>query len=102
MQMIELSDAQWCVLDLLMRARERGVGELHRLELTNSQEIPAGLAVKLVFAALTIPDCVVSWTGEHTFAITPQGIDMFRQRFGDPSPMADAIVGLPDPARTKS
>jgi hypothetical protein len=36
-----LSDEQWCVLDLLMRARQKGVQRLSRAEVLHSETMPA-------------------------------------------------------------
>lgn len=61
MQTRNLSDEQWCVLDLLMRARQKGVRRLNRQEALNSSQIPQGAAVKLTWAALTMPKDLMIW-----------------------------------------
>lgn len=93
-----LSDAQWCVLDLLMRARQKGVHRLNRMEIL-SAGLPTEAAVKLTFAALTVPSDLVKWVGAHDFAITEEGISLYRLRFGaraKPTAMADQVIALPD------
>lgn len=97
-----LSDEQWCVLDLLMRAKERGVERLNRKELLSNAALPDGAKLKLTWAALTIDKDLVVWRGEHDFAITDAGISLYRLRFGQkvvPTRAADSIICLPDLTR---
>ena len=97
-----LSDAQWCVLDLLMRARQKGVHSLNRMELLSGTVLPIGASIKLAFAALTMPVGLVTWTGKHDFAITDEGVQVYDLRFGKgsqpatPSKIADEVIALPD------
>jgi hypothetical protein len=97
-----LNDAQWCVLDMLMRAREKGVHVLNRMELLSSPSIPQGAAMKLTFAALTIPGELVEWQGKHDFSITEAGVSLYNLRFGTgaspatPTDVADNVICLPD------
>jgi hypothetical protein len=93
----DLSDEQWCLLDLLHHASEKGSPVIHRSELLQSADIPQMAAVKLTWAALTMPDGLVQWTGKDTFKATERGLAAFRFRFGrKPSPVADAVICLPD------
>lgn len=92
----ELSDAQWLVLDLLVRAREAGVQRLSRQELLANESVPATLRIRLAFAALMMPSDVVRWIGEHEFEITDAGAEVFNQRYKRASRMADIIIYLPD------
>jgi hypothetical protein len=99
-----LSDAQWCVLDLLMRSREKGVHSLNRMEMLSSGILPTGAAMKLTWAALIMPPRLVKWTGKHDFAITDEGVSLYKLRFGngaDPKPteIADHVICLPDMTR---
>lgn len=100
----KLSDEQWCFLDLLMRARERGIAKLSRMEILNSPSIPQGAAIKLVWAALTIPKELVMMIGQHDFQITDAGVSLYRLRFGQkvtPTQIADHIICLPDLSVTR-
>lgn len=102
-QQHDLSDEQWLVLDLLMRARKKGVKTLNRLEVLNSPSLPQGAALKLTFAALTMPAELVQWIGQHDFSITGAGATIYNLRFGkgtkDPEPttIADSVIYLPGP-----
>jgi hypothetical protein len=91
-----LSDEQWCVLDLLMRAKQRGVNRINRHELLGSPSIPDMAKVKLVFAALTMPKEYVQMYGQHDFELTSAGEALHRSLFNKPTPMADSIIALPD------
>lgn len=98
-----LSDAQWCFLDLLMRARQKGIQKLNRLEVLHSPQLPQGAALKLVWAALTIPSDLVTMIGQHDFQITDAGASLYNLRFGKgvqpatPTQIADAVIYLPGP-----
>lgn len=93
-----LSDEQYLVLDLLMRARQKGVHSLNRMEMLHSS-LPQMAAVKLTWAALTMPKDLVTWTGQHDFSITEAGVQVYNLRFDTPKPtaMADAVIYLPGP-----
>lgn len=96
-----LSDAQWCVLDLLMRSRQKGVHALNRMEMLSSGILPTEAAMKLTWAALVMPSTLVRWTGKHDFAITEEGVSLYNLRFGNgsapvPTQIADAVICLPD------
>lgn len=96
----KLSDEQWCLLDLLMRAKQRGVNQLNRLELLHSRELPQHAALKLTMAALLMPSDLVTWHGKHDFAITDAGASLYALRFGQqakPTAVADAVICLPGP-----
>jgi hypothetical protein len=98
-----LSDAQWCVLDLLMRARQKGVDRLNRMEVLESS-LPTAAAMKLTWAALSMPVGLVTWIGKHDFAITEEGISVYELRFGSkavPSKAADVVICLPGPDHTQ-
>lgn len=99
----KLSDAQWCFLDMLMRAREKGVDRLNRLELMNTKSIPQEAALKLTFAALIMPSELVRMIGQHDFQITDEGVSLYNLRFGKgaapatPTQVADHVICLPGP-----
>lgn len=94
----ELSDVQWCVLDLLMRAREKGVNRLNRMELLKSSTLPDKVKMQLTFAALVMPKRLVEWFGEHDFRITDEGVQVYNLRFDNSAPtaIADDVILLPD------
>lgn len=99
---MNLSDEQWCVLDLLMRARQKGVDRLSRREVLASASLPQGVALKLTWAALTMPSELLTWYGQHDFAITDAGAQLYNLRFGngknpEPTRVADAVICLPGP-----
>lgn len=98
----DLSDEQWCVLDLLMRARQKGVHAINRREMLSSPQLPDGVKVKLTWAALTMPKELVTWTSPHNFAITDAGVQVYNLRFNTPKPteVADAVIYLPGPTAT--
>ncbi len=97
-----LTDEQWCFLDLLMRAREKGAHRLNRMEILHSPSLPQHAALKLTFAALTMPKEIVTMIGQHDFAITDAGVSLYNLRFGKgqkpakPSQIADHVICLPD------
>jgi hypothetical protein len=100
--MNDLTDVQWCVMDLLMRARQKGIHRLNRIELLHSKGIPQGASLKLTFAALTMPKEFVTWVGQHDFAITDAGVQFYNLRFGNgsnpqPTEVADSVIYLPGP-----
>lgn len=103
-----LSDAQWCFLDLLMRARAKGVDRLNRLELLNTKSIPQEAAMKLTFAALIMPNELVHMVGQHDFQITDEGVSLYNLRFGKgaqpatPTEIADHVIYLPGPADNRN
>jgi hypothetical protein len=99
--MNDLTDEQWCILDVLVRARKAGVSVVSRRELLESNALPAGVRVKLVMAALLMPGNLIEHVGSD-FAITPEGVDAYNLRFGhganpEPTEMADHIIYLPGP-----
>src|SRR5580700_156674 len=99
---MNLSDEQWCILDLLMRARQKGVHRLNRMEVLHNTALPQVASIKLVWAALTMPREVVTWFGQHDFEITEAGVRLFNLRFGNgsnpmPTKVADAVICLPGP-----
>lgn len=98
----DLSDEQWCVLDLLMRARKQGVKVLNRMEMLSTKALPDGVKMKLTWAALTMPKELVTWVGRHDFSITDAGAQVYNLRFNTPEPtqIADAVIYLPGPTAT--
>jgi hypothetical protein len=98
-----LTDEQWCFLDLLMRSRQKGISKINRLELLHSQSLPQHAALKLTFAALTIPSELVTMIGQHDFSITDDGVSLYNLRFGSaaktatPTNIADNVIYLPGP-----
>jgi len=98
--MADLTDAQWCVLDLLLRAKRRGVSQVNRHELLHTAAIPDAVKLQLVFAALTLASGdYVALRGQHDFEITPAGETLFNAKFGQPSNAADIVIALPDRSR---
>lgn len=98
----DLTDAQWCVLDLLLRAKRAGVAFVHRREILFASNLPQMAAMRLTWALLTMPGDLVLVRGEHEFQISPQGEATFEARFGRPTCIAEAVICLPDlsaPAR---
>jgi hypothetical protein len=95
----DLSDEQWCVLDLLMRARKKGIHALNRMEVLNSPQLPDGAKMKLTWAALTMPKALVTWISHHNFTITDEGAQVYNLRFNTPEPtmVADSVIYLPGP-----
>lgn len=106
--MTELSDAQWCFLDLLARAKSKGVTRVNRLELMNSPALPDMAKVGLVWAALTMPKEFVILHGQHDFELTDAGLRVFNAKFGKgeaaakPTAIADQIIMLPDRSREQT
>ena len=102
----QVTDEQWCVLDLLMRARRKGINRISRAELVSSTVLPTRAVLKLVWAALTMPDDLVTFT-HNDFAITPAGVALYEFRFGkkgmpaEPTRMADQVICLPGPEHYK-
>lgn len=99
---MDLSDEQWLVLDLLMRARQKGVYRLNRMEILHNKTLPHGASLKLTFAALTMPSELLTWHGQHDFSITDAGARLYNLRFGNgsnptPTKMADSVICLPGP-----
>lgn len=99
----KLSDEQWCVLDLLMRARQKGVHSLNRRELLFNATLPQRVSVRLTWALLTLPKDLVTCQNEHIFMITDAGVSLYNLRFGKgtknptPSTIADHVICLPGP-----
>jgi len=99
---MNLSDEQWLVLDLLMRARQKGAHRLNRLEVLHSPSLPQNASVRLVWAALTMPKEIMTWHGQHDFSITEAGAQLYNLRFGNgsnpvPTEIADSVICLPGP-----
>lgn len=99
----KLSDEQWCLMDLLMRSRAKGIHKLNRMELLNNNNLPQGVLLKLTWAALSMPETLVVWHNQHDFSITDAGISLFNLRFGKdarpaaPTQIADGVICLPGP-----
>ena len=92
-----LTDEQWCVLDLLMRSREKGI-PLNRLEMLNNTVFPQGMTVRLTWALLTMPETFVVWQDAHNVTLTDAGVEVYKMRFGKtPSTVADSVICLPGP-----
>lgn len=98
----KLTDEQWCLLDLLMRSRSKGVHRLNRHELLSSATLPQLAAIRLMWGALVMPAELIEWHSKHDFSITAAGVSLYNLRFGKagvpPTPMhvADAVICLPD------
>ena len=100
--MVELSDAQWCFLDILVRAKRRGITRVHRQEIMNSG-LPDAAKVQMIFGGLLIANGdLVAMHGAHEFEITERGLRAYNTRFGkgeaaaQPSHVADLVIALPD------
>lgn len=102
MNATELTEAQWCVLDLLVGSRQKGVMMVNRLEILNNRLLPDGIKLKLAFAALTMPKEFLTWHGEHDFSITPAGEAVFAMRYPGPSEAAERVICLPGPDQTRN
>lgn len=95
--MADLTNAQWCVLDLLLRAKRKGAPRVNRHELLQTRSIPDSVKLQLVFAALTLAGGeYVALHGQHDFEITMAGEMLFTEKFKQPSKVADAVIALPD------
>lgn len=98
--MIELSDIEWCLLDLLLRAKRKGVRRVNRLELLKTGALPDKVKLQLVYTAMVMSNGeYVALHGQHDFEITSKGEQIFLARFARPSPAADSIIALPDRSR---
>lgn len=99
MYQYDLSDEQWCLLDLLIRSKQKGIAVVNRQEILNSPSLPQVAAIRLVWAALTMPSDLVQMIGQHGFRVTDSGISLYNLRFGrkDASAIADAVICLPGP-----
>lgn len=99
----KLSDEQWCFLDLLMRARSKGIHKLNRMEILHSPQLPQAAALRLTMTALLMPGDLVTMIGQHDFAITEAGVSLYNLRFGKgsqpatPTEIADVVICLPGP-----
>lgn len=98
--MSETNEIQWLFLDLLMRARDKGVTRVNRHELLSSP-LPDGVKIKLVFQGLTMANGgLVRMHGPDDFEITEKGVEVFTKKFRKPTPVADAVIALPDQSST--
>jgi hypothetical protein len=99
-EMGDLNDVEWCVLDLLLRAKTMGVSRVNRLELLRTSAIPDGVKVKLAFTAILMSSGdLVKMHGTHDFEITEKGERVFLEKFAKPTTVADVIIALPDLSR---
>jgi len=96
--MENLTDIQWCALDLLMRSKQKGCPIVSRSELLHSSSVPEGVRIKIVWALLTMPDGLVTHRG-YDFEISDKGMRVFNAMFKKPSTMGDVIIALPDNSR---
>lgn len=99
--MNDLSDEQWILLDIFMRAREKGVHSIHRREILYSPGIPQSVAVKLTFNMLLMADKYIKCEDHEHFSIMQEGIDLYNIRFGHgknakPTEIANTVICLPD------
>lgn len=98
-----LTDEQWCFLDLLMRARAKGMLKLNRLEILGNAVLPVDVVIRLVFAALTMPEELVLIENKHDFSITSAGASLYNLRFSKlreevlADAVADTVICLPGP-----
>lgn len=94
----ELTDAQWCFLDLLMRAKQRGIGALNRKEILYNNALPQQVACKLVFGGLLMMAEDIVTEGVQGISITPKGEALYKLKFGGSgtTEMADQTILLPD------
>ena len=99
-----LSDEQWCVLDLLVRARQKGIRKVSRMELLHSPQLPQNASMRLTWAALTMSKELVGMEGQHDFVLTDDGVTLYNLRFGKgakpatPTAIADSVIYLPGPS----
>ncbi len=98
-----LTDVQWCFLDLLVRAKQKGVNRVSRTELLYSPGLPDDVKVRLVFGGVLIADGdLVILHGTNEFEITERGLRVFNAKFGkgdkaaQATKVADAVIALPD------
>lgn len=103
---LQLTDEQWCFLDLLIRAKQKGVHLVNRNELLNSPSLPDAAKVRLVWAGLMLANTeLVTMQGQHNFKITEAGVRAFNTKFGKgeeaakPTAVADVVIALPDRTR---
>lgn len=93
----DLTDVEWCFLDLLARASEKGMPRVSRKEILYSANLPDRVRVQFVFAALTMSrELIQGHDNDQSFSITDKGIALLKFRFGGPSEIADTIIYLPD------
>lgn len=93
----DLTDIQWCFLDLLARAKAKGAPRVNRSELLYTDALPANMRAGLVFAGLTMSrELVAMHNNEREFSITEKGEALIKFRFGKASSIADHVICLPD------
>ena len=93
----DLTDIQWCALDILLRAKQKGCAIVSRKELLHASALPDAVKVKLVFAMLVMPDGLVNHHG-NDFEISPAGESLYMLKHGTKgaSRIPDTIISLPD------
>lgn len=103
MSRVELSDAQWCFLDLLARAKSKGVDRVTRAELLATPMLPDSAKIQIVFGGLLLSTGdLVTLHKSDEFEITEAGLRAFNTKFGKgeaaakPSKIADVVIALPD------
>ena len=79
---MSLTDNQYLVLDILMRAQRAGIDRLSRKELLYGTSLPLHAACILTFAALVMPKGLLVWHNENEFSISPAGEEAYLRRFG--------------------
>lgn len=82
MDISEISDDQWLVLDLLAAAQRVGHPYVLRQQILQSSKLPAGVRMRLTWAALTIPDDYLRIENEHEFHLTEMGAAALALRYG--------------------
>lgn len=91
----DLTDAQWCFLDLLMRAKDKGVDRINRQELLRADYLPLHLRMKVVWAGLELASTeLVNMPTEHDFEITDAGAQLYSLRFDGAAPTTVADLAL--------
>lgn len=91
-----ISDDQWCLLDLLVSAKRKGVMHLKRAEVLGNEKLPASARVRLVWAALTMPGELIVEEA-FGFRVTAEGEQVFNLRFDKKvSGLAETVICLPD------
>ncbi|WP_267550290.1 hypothetical protein [Rhizobium rhizogenes] len=100
--MAELPDVQWCVLDILMRAKQKGIIKVNRHEMLYSEGLPAAIRAQLVFNALLMSNGELIRLVGADFEITEKGAQTYNLKFGkrgempEPTKIGDLVIALPD------
>lgn len=72
--MTPITDEQWLVLDLLVRAERKGVKSISHAGLARAKQLSVEARAKILDGALTMPEGYLTWRGNDEFAIAQAGI----------------------------